>query len=156
MYQSIEGSHEATLILYQAIPSTVFHPDSPVLSPRVLTVREKWPALPARTKNAHTAQALTETASPNDTTPASIRIGKVNLNSTQLMNGKITSPRPTDYPERDVMLETIFVGSNSDSEYIKSTKNSPLISANTPELAGQISKLEMIHKVSVVKIKPIV
>ena len=72
------------------------------------------------------------------------------------MNGKITSPRPTDYPESDVMLETIFLGSNSDSEYIKSTKNSPLISANTPELAGQISKLEMIHKVSVVKIKPIV
>ena len=47
----------------------------------------------------------------------------------------------------DVTSVAITVDSNGDSDYVESTENSPTSPANTPDLAGHISKLEEMHKV---------
>ena len=45
------------------------------------------------------------------------------------------------------MLAASFGGSDGNSDYFKSAKNSPTIPANTPDLAGHISKMEAMHEV---------
>ena len=45
------------------------------------------------------------------------------------------------------MLVPSIGGSYGDLDYVKSAKNSPTRPANTPDLAGHISKLEAMHEV---------
>ena len=45
------------------------------------------------------------------------------------------------------MSAASFVGSDRDSDYVESVKNSPMISSNTPYLNGYISELETMHGV---------
>ena len=54
----------------------VFHPNAPEFSPSVLTRGAEWPDLPAHADTAHAAQALTETATPDPSTPAAVVSGK--------------------------------------------------------------------------------
>ena len=79
-----------------------------------------------------------------------------NLNCAQPTDGKIASPRPPINPDSDITLTASFGGNDSNYEYVKSTKNSPLRSANTPDLAGQIRKKKMMHEVSMGEIDVIV
>ena len=57
-------------------------------------------------------------------------------------------PIPPANPNSDVMSEASFGESDGNSDYVESTKNSPMSSANTPDLDGYISELEMVHEVS--------
>ena len=63
------------------------------------------------------------------------------------MDGQNESPRAPTEPNSDVIVAASFGGSDGDSEYLKSTKNSPLSLANTLDLARNIRKLEIMHKV---------
>ena len=57
------------------------------------------------------------------------------------------SPSLTADPYSDVMLETSFGGIDDNSDYAKSSKNSPTSLANTPDLVGNIRKLEVMYQV---------
>ena len=70
--KNTEKSQGAAPILCQAINPIVFHPDTTAFSPRVLLRRYEWPALPAHANTAHVAPSLTETVTPNPTTPAAV------------------------------------------------------------------------------------
>ena len=74
----------------------------------------------------------------------------------QPRDGQNASHGPPNEPESDFTSAAIFGGSDDYYEYAKSTKNSPLSSANTPNLAGHIRKLEMMHEISVEEINAIV
>ena len=148
MKQNTEEAHEAVPILCQDTPPVVFYPDEPALSHSVPTSGDEWPDLPACAETPHASQVLTETAVPDTATPVAVKGGKINSNRARPTDGQITSPRPPDNPDSVVTPADSFGGSNGDSEYVKSTKNSPLRSVNTTDLAVNISKLEMMHKVS--------
>ena len=46
------------------------------------------------------------------------------------------------------MSAAILGGSDGDSYYVESAEKSPTSASNTPDLAGHISELEAMHKVS--------
>ena len=54
---------------------------------------------------------------------------------------------PPTNPDSDVTLAASFGRSEGNSEYVKSSKNLPMSLANTPDLAGHTSELEIIHEV---------
>ena len=72
MNRNIGEAIEVALILFQATPHFVFHPDVSYFTPNVLTDGEEWPTLTDSKKIAHASQALTETAVPDTATPASV------------------------------------------------------------------------------------
>ena len=141
--QNIDEDQGAARTLCHDTPPFVFHPYEPAFSPRFLTRGAEWPVLLARADTAHATQALTDTDNPNPDTPATIRIGKINTNCAQPTDGKIAFPSPPNNPDSDVMLVASFGGSDSDSDYVESSKNSPTRSTNTPDLRGHIRELEM-------------
>ena len=57
------------------------------------------------------------------------------------------SPSPPIDPKIDVTLVASFGGSGGDSYYVDLAKKSTTSPANTPDLAGHISELEVMHKV---------
>ena len=62
--QNIEEAHESDLILCQATPSVVFHPEVPDFSPNVLTNKEEWPALLASAETAQADLVLAKNTTP--------------------------------------------------------------------------------------------
>ena len=101
----------------------------------------------ALTDTAHAARVLTETATPDTAAPAAIGSDKINSNSAQPTDGQTASPSlPAEQDSDDTFVE-IIGESDSDSDYVKSAKNSPMISANTPDLEGHISDLEEVYEV---------
>ena len=57
------------------------------------------------------------------------------------------SPSTHANPKSDVTSAASFGGSDSDSYYVDSAKNSPTSSANTPDLKGHIIKMETMREV---------
>ena len=142
---NIKEAHKAAPFLCQSTPPAIFHPGAPELSPSIPMGKGEWTALTDCSKNSQVAQTLIETAAPNNGKPEDIGSGKINLNCAQPTHGQSASPRLPADTNSDVMSAAIFGGSNSDSEYVETTKDSPLRFPNTPDLTGNISKLEMIH-----------
>ena len=66
--RNIAEATKAALILFQATPQVVFHPDAPVFSTSVLTNSMRCPALPASAGAVQVAHALTNTADSNTAT----------------------------------------------------------------------------------------
>ena len=64
------------------------------------------------------------------------------------MDGKTAPPSPTAIPDSDVMLAASFEGSDGNSDYVESEKNSPTIPDNTPDIAGHISELGGMHEIA--------
>ena len=64
------------------------------------------------------------------------------------MDGKTAPPSPTAIPDSDVMLAASFGGSDGNSDYVESDKNSPTIPYNTPDIAGHISELGGMQEVA--------
>ena len=71
------------------------------------------------------------------------------------MEGKTASPSTPPDPDSDMTLSASFSGSDGDSDYIEPAENSPMSLANILDLAGHISKLEVMHEVSEGKIDAI-
>ena len=76
--ETIQEAQEADPTLCQAIDLVIFHPDVPAFSSRVLLRVYEWTDLPARATTAKAAPALTETATPDPTTPMAVGSGKRN------------------------------------------------------------------------------
>ena len=142
MIENIEEAQEAGPALSQETPLVVFHQDAPAFSPSVLPRGDEWPALQTRANTAHTAPALTKTTAPDPAAPADVRNGKINSNCAQPTEGKTVSPSPPANQDSDVTLVESIGGSDGDSDYVESGKNSPTIPANTPDLEGYISELK--------------
>ena len=51
-------------------------------------------------------------------------------------------------PDGDLMLEASSVGSDGDSEYVDTAVKFPMRLFITPELAGHIQELQLMHEVS--------
>ena len=64
-------------------------------------------------------------------------------------------PDPPSDPDSDVTSMASFGGSDGNSKYVESTKKSPTSSSNTPYIAIDIRKLEIMHKVSLLDISDI-
>ena len=71
----------------------------------------------------------------------------MNSNRARPTNGQTASPSPPADPDSDFIAVTSILGSDGDSDYVESAEDSPMILANTPDLAGHISKLEAMHEV---------
>ena len=123
-----------------------FKGDKPAFSPIVLPRGDKWPALPAHINTAHAAQALTKIAAPDPAALAAVRSGKRNSNCARLTDGKTMSFSPPADQDSDVTLVANIGESDGNSNYVKSAKNSPTSPANTPDLAGHMSKLEEMNE----------
>ena len=139
--RNITDSHKAAPILCQAIPQVVFHPDALVFSPSVLMRGAEWPTLPSGAKTSHVAQSLTNTFDHKTATPAAVGSRKINSNCAWPTDDQIMSPIPPGKTHSDVMSAASFWGSDGDSEYCESAKNSPSRLANIPDITGHIIKL---------------
>ena len=89
----------------------------------------------------------TETVAPNPTTLSAVGSTKINSNHARPTDVQTASPSPPPDPDSDVISAASFGGSDGDSDYFESSKNSPTSPANTPDLAGHISELEAMHEV---------
>ena len=123
------------MTLCQAISLVIFHPDIPDFLPSVLTGGAKWPVLSAHANTDHTAPALTETAAPNPTTPAAVGSSKINSNRERPTDGQTASTSLSANPDSDVMSVASIGGSDGDSDCVELDENSPMIPANTRDLA---------------------
>ena len=148
MSQNIEEAQEAAPTLCQAIPPVIFHPDAPVLSPSVLARGSDGAALPARANTDQASPALTDTAALKPATSTAIGRNKINSNCAQPIYGQIASPSPPSNPDNDITLAASFGGSDGNSDYVRSAKNSPTRLANKPNLEGHINELETMQEVS--------
>ena len=63
------------------------------------------------------------------------------------------TPILTADPGSDVALAASSGDSDSSADYIKSCKNLPMRLANTPELAGHIHEIHLMHVVTAVDLK---
>ena len=62
------------------------------------------------------------------------------------MDGQTIPPSPPADLDSNVMSEASFGGSDGNSDYVESAKNSPMSLAKTPDLTGHTRKLEAMHK----------
>ena len=129
----MEATKAAPIIL-QIASQLVFHPDEPEFSPPVIPDRARWPGLPASAGASLTDHALTNTATPDTTTPAAISIGQINSNHARPRESKNATPRLPSYTESGVTSAVSSGESDDESEYVESPKNLPMRSANTAEL----------------------
>ena len=134
--------------IYQAIDPVVFHRDAPAFSPSVLPIRNRWPDLPLRSDTSHVSPVLTKTAAPNPNKPVAVRSGKRNSNCAVPTDSQTASPSPPANQYSDVALVEIIGESYRNSDYVESAKKLPTDMANTLDLAGHISELELIHEVA--------
>ena len=147
MSQYIKEAQESALNLCQATPLVIFRPEEPAFSPIVLTKGSKCPALLTRANTFHAAQALTETAAPNTTTPEAVGNGERNSNCARPTDGQILSPSMSAALTVRSYRRPFFGGTDGNSDYVELSKNSTTSSANTSDLEGHISKLEIMHEV---------
>ena len=63
------------------------------------------------------------------------------------MDSQTASPSQPANPTSNVMLAASFGGSDGDSDYVESDKNSPMSLASTSNLKRHISELETMNKV---------
>ena len=63
------------------------------------------------------------------------------------------TPSLTADPGSDVTLAASSEDSDSKADYIKSCENLPMRLVNTPELAGHIRKIQLMHVVTAVDLK---
>ena len=68
------------------------------------------------------------------------------------MDSQTASPSSPANQDSYVTLVASIGESDGDSDYVKSSKNSPTSLANTPDLAGHIRELEEMHEVAEVKL----
>ena len=88
------------------------------------------------------------TNAPDPDIPVAARSGKINSNCTRRTDGKIAPPSLPANPDSDVTPEAIFGGSDGNSDYVRSAKNSPTRLANKPNLEGHINELETMKEVA--------
>ena len=141
-------ANEASLVFFQDIPQVVFHTYTPEFSSNVLRDIAGWTTLLDSAGATHAAQALTKTATPDTNTPVNIGSKKINSNHTRPAKGQGVKPILNANPDSGITSAYSSGGSEGDSEYVESTGKLFMRSANMPDLAGRISELEMMQKVS--------
>ena len=102
-------------------------------------------------RRAPTLTKSTSTHRYHPTEPAtSTAIGrnKINSNCAQPIYGQIASPSPPSNPDNDITLAASFGGSDGNSDYVRSAKNSPTRLASKPDLEGHINELETMQEVA--------
>ena len=108
----------------------------------------KWPALPVCADTSHAGPALTKTVVPKPTTTEVVVGGNINSNCDWPMDCQTASPSPLVDPYSDFTLAASFGGSDGNSDYVESSKNSPTSPTDTSELVWYISELEEMHELS--------
>ena len=103
--------------------------------------RRLMASLPARTDTAHTALALTETATPDPVAPAAVRSVKINSNRAQPTDGQTVSPSPPSNQDSDITPVASIGESDVNLNYVESAEKLPTSPADTPDLKGNISEL---------------
>ena len=91
---------------------------------------------------------LTDTAASNTATPAATGSGKINSNRSLTKEGPDATPRSPSDPDVNITLTDSSGGSDGKSDYVESTRKSPMILAITQEPSGKIRELELMHEVS--------
>ena len=99
-----------------------------------------------RADTTHKSPTLTETATPNSAAPAAARSCKINSKRAQATDGQKASPSPPANQDSDVTSVASIGESDGNSDYVKSSENSPMRPASTLELEGHIGELEEMHK----------
>ena len=132
MNLNIDEAAKASPISCQVIPQVVFHSYAPDFSPNVLTDGTGWPDLTASARVAHAAHTLTDTAASSTATLADIRSVKINSNRARPTEDPAATPRLPANHYGDITLVISSGESDSNSDYVDSTRNSTAISAFRP------------------------